>query len=223
MLRSLLTPCLIALSITASSSVLLAQASYDSKGFETPAFTTGSIDGQGGWAVAVGEKDEATVQTEYVGDGNQAIMMQPTGERLLIRKRQKLTDDHFIDMLLRLPQGDAIKRNPAIHLRGRNSENKFDIYVSFSFNSAGSVSGVAGSKYAPGQWTRVTLHVRPSNDTWDLYLNGELAAENQPMRKNADVTSIEMIDIDWTGKTEATDPGVGVDNLQITAENPIGS
>lgn len=199
-------------------------AIYDSKGFESPTFTLGSLAGQNGWRVVLGEEAHAIVQSDKVAQGQQAVQLLNTGERVLIRKGAAVKENAFVDVMLFTPTADQIHTNASILFRGRDADNKAGLYLNVSLNAGGAVNNVpAGpnNRYTPGAWNRFTVYLDLANNTWDLYVNGKLAAAGLPFTGNADVASFNTFDVDWTSKPGASGFGVGVDQLQITPTNPL--
>lgn len=197
---------------------------YDSKGFESPTFTLGSVAGQDGWRVVLGEEAHAVVQATEVAQGQQAVQLTNTGERVLIRKGATVKENAFVDVMLFTPTADQIQTNASILFRGRDANNKAGLYLSVSLNAGGAVNNVpAGpnNRYTPGAWNRFTVYLDLDRNTWDLYVNGKLAASGLPFTGNADVASFSSFDVDWTSKPGASGFGLGVDQFQITTTNPI--
>ena len=220
--RSIIAAVLIAapLAAAAQGSVI-----YSSNGFETPTFSTGSLGGQDGWSIPVGAATDAVVQTDNVFEGAQAVQLKDTGARVLARYYQIVATDQWVDLMFYAPAAAEIETNATIRLRGRNDANTYAAYLTVSFNSAGRVaeapSGNPNNQYQFEAWNRVTLKLDLTNDTWDLYLNGQLAGENLAFISGADVTRFEAYEVDWTSKVGASSFGVGIDNFQLTTNNPI--
>ena len=220
-IRPVFAAVLIAASLTA-----VAQGSpiYDSNGFETPTFTAGNLGGQDGWTVVVGAATDSVVQTSNVYAGNQAVQLKDTGSRVLVRYSQIIATDQWLDMMLYAPAAAEIQTNASIRLRGRNAANTYGSYLQLSLSSAGKVNEAPSgpnNQYQFEAWNRFTVKLDLANNTWDLYINGELAGENLAFIGGADVTRFEAYEVDWTSKVGASSFGVGIDNFQITTTNPI--
>lgn len=194
-------------------------------GFESPDFMTGTLDGQSSWQVLElgGSKDDVVVTEDenLVYAGNQAVQLKSVGERVLARHKLDLTEEFWVDCMVRTPAKEEIKTNAAILLRGRDAQGESKILVALSFTSSGSITPFVdrdSARYPLGQWVRVTLQVRPADGVWSVYLDQNLAAENLPFQVPGTASRFESLDFDWVGHSDIEGIGVGLDDLVISTE-----
>ena len=193
---------------------------YSSLGFEAPTFTLGGVGtGQDGWVDYSGSS-AIQIQNAQVHAGSQALQLRADGGRSLTRKIvYPLASEIWVDFYFLAPDTSLFSTNANLNVR----DSAGTICASLGMTKNGSISGVTGVSYDPSVWSRFTMNVDQQTETWDLYVNGSLAATDIAFVNPIGVNRfLYMFDFDWynLADPEGTD-GVYIDDFQVTDTNPI--
>ena len=188
---------------------------YDAYGFEDPPFTPGTVDYQAGWRTSYGGPTATIIQSDKVYAGDQALRLKSLDAQVLTRCYASLGDaegDIVIDYMMYPPASSEMFGSA--YLRVRDATNT--ICLNLGLTSSGQMSPAGSITF--GQWTRVTLVIRPDAESWDLYLNGAKAGEDldfyQPITGDS---YLSYLDFDYTGNADYSDPCTGwfIDDFQV--------
>lgn len=199
---------------------------YDNQGFEAPAFQPGNLAGQDGWQMpdVGGTPDGAVVESAVGQDGSQAVVLRNTDQRVLIRKVAKNDGAHWIDITMLPPRKEAIVTNLSINLRGKTGTGEYGILATVSLNGSGSVNGLPAKPealYRKEDWNRLTIHIKPEEGTYDLYLNDVLAGAGLSLNGGPGAGMVDAYEVDWTGASAYAESSPVIDRFTITEETPL--
>lgn len=191
-------------------------AIYSSGGFEPPAYEPGSIRGQDQWDEIQGRS--ATITTDLVGEGIQALSLNSRAGEGLVRLEMRLAEPHEASFLLH-PQGSSgPKAASELHIRGIDGGGNTFILQSFFLKGRRLTSD--GGKIDPSldldnaQWRNVRIKLDPVVGVYSLYIDEVPIVESAPVSSGKQGVRVYAYDFTVRGEPDV-DSGMVIDNFEI--------
>lgn len=189
---------------------------YSSGGFERPAFEPGSIRGQDQWEEVKGRS--ASITTELVGEGIQALNLNSREGESFVRLEMHLADPHQASFLLR-PYGKSGSSVAAeLHIRGIDASGNTYIIQSFSLRGRRPVSNAEklpeSLSLDEDEWRRVLIQIDPIGGVFSLSIDDNLVIDSAPVKSGRHGARVYAYDFTVRGESEV-DAGILIDNFEI--------